>query len=121
MLNAENLMKLNKKCHKAATMRSILLSKIASGVRESIYESCLESDKTSYSIDVKSGCIEIELTRYGDVKISIGHDSELPTPNLENSIISCLPDWDDVEAKAEKDMREEQEFRDYLWRNCRYM
>lgn len=102
-------------------MRAKLFAKVAKEVHDSIYESSLESDNAYASFDCKSGTIEVELTRFGDVNVSVVHENDHSSPTLEKAISEHLPDWSDVEAEAEKDMREEQEFRDYLWRNCRYM
>lgn len=96
-----------------------MLSKISEDMHGKVYESALENSAHG-CYEFKSGWIEVSMFRTGEVEVMVVHHNEHESPRLEKAIECCLPDWYEVEAEAEKDMREEQEFRDYLWRNSRY-
>lgn len=50
----------------------------------------------------------------------IGVKKERDYPRIEEYIAHHLPDWYDVIDEHEKERREEDSFRDYLWQNFRW-
>lgn len=121
MEEARNLTKVNTSTPKSKPLRARLFAQIADGMRDRIYEASLECDNAYGSFEFGPASVEVDVSRYGEVNVCVVHDNEHSSPLLEKAIGDHLPDWSDVEAEAEKDRREEEEFRDYLWRNCRYM
>lgn len=119
MERVKNLTKANTLAPKPRSKRAELLSMISDVMRDKVYESALEKDAYG-EFEFPSGWVEITMMRNGEVEVAVVHHNEHESPALEKAIGDCLPDWSEVEAEAEKDAREEQEFRDYLWRNCVY-
>lgn len=105
---------------KTKSKRADLFLMISDCMRDKIYESALESDHVWWEFEFPSGWIEVSIHRNGFVEVSVVHCNEHESPTLEKAIADSLPDWSDVEAEAYESMRKEQEFRDYLWRNCRH-
>lgn len=121
MLEVKNLTKKHHLTRQMSQKRYAMVSEISEGIREKIYESSLECDCAFGSFPFPSGVIEVEVNRNGEVYVCVSHkENDHASPTLEALIADCIPDWYDVEAEAKKDLREEEEFRDYLWRNCRY-
>lgn len=52
--------------------------------------------------------------------VTIMSNKEREYPRIEEFLAHHLPDWSEVMKKVEKDRRDEMEFQDYLWRNCRW-
>ena len=52
--------------------------------------------------------------------VTITSAIEREYPRIEEYLAHHLPDWSEVMKKVEEDRREEMEFQDYLWRNCRW-
>ena len=97
------------------------ISMMSDYMRSEIYSSCLEHDIVCRSLDFGSCYVEIEMRSNGFVSTALVHeDSGHSSPLLEKMITDAMPDWSEVERKAERDSLDEQEFRDYLERNSRY-
>ncbi len=106
---------------KRTKKRASFLQSIVDSIEEAIYSECLWEDRISENIEYKDGWIEISMNSNGSCEVSVCHlDNEHESPRLEATIAGMLPDWWSVRTRAEDDEREEQEFRDYLWRNSRY-
>ena len=106
---------------KRTKKRASFLQSIVDRIEEAIYSECLFEDRISENIEYKDGWIEISMNSNGSCEVSVCHlDNEHESPRLEATIAGMLPDWWSVRTRAEEDEREEQEFRDYLWRNSRY-
>lgn len=118
---AENLSEFKVLTQKRTEKRISFLQSIADRIEEVIYSECLFEDRISENIEFKDGWIEINMNSNGSCEVSVCHlDNEHESPRLEATIADMLPDWWSVRTRAEEDERKEQEFQDYLWRNCRY-
>lgn len=118
---AENLSEFKVLTPKRTKKRASFLQSIVDRIEEAIYSECLWEDRISENIEYKDGWIEISMNSNGSCEVSVCHlDNEHESPRLEATIAGMLPDWWSVRTRAEEDEREEQEFRDYLWRNSRY-
>ena len=118
---AENLSEFKVLTPKRTKKRDSFLQSIVDRIEEAIYSECLFEDRISENIEYKDGWIEISMNSNGSCEVSVCHlDNEHESPRLEATIAGMLPDWWSVRTRAEEDEREEQEFRDYLWRNSRY-
>ena len=118
---AENLSEFKVLTPKRTKKRASFLQSIVDRIEEAIYSECLWEDRISENIEFKDGWIEISMNSNGSCEVSVCHiDNEHESPRLEATIAGMLPDWWSVRTRAEEDEREEQEFRDYLWRNSRY-
>lgn len=118
---AENLSEFKVLTPKRTKKRASFLQSIVDRIEEAIYSECLFEDRISENIEYKDGWIEISMNSNGSCEVSVCHlDNEHESPRLEATIAGMLPDWWSVRTRAEEDEREEQEFRDYLWRNSRY-
>lgn len=118
---AENLSEFKVLTPKRTKKRASFLQSIVDRIEEAIYSECLFEDRISENIEYKDGWIEISMNSNGSCVVSVCHlDNEHESPRLEATIAGMLPDWWSVRTRAEEDEREEQEFRDYLWRNSRY-
>lgn len=121
MENSRNLIKVNASAPQKQPKRLEILSKISDTMRQRVYESALENSTAYGTFEYNAGWVEVTMHRNGNVEVIVCHsDNEHQSPTLEKAIADWLPDWGEVEEEAEKDEREELEFRDYLWRNCRY-
>lgn len=97
------------------------LQSIVTMIEEAIYAECLCENRIFEKVEYRDGWIEISMNSNGGCEVSVCHlDNEHESPRLEATIAGMLPDWWSVRTRAEEDEREEQEFRDYLWRNSRY-
>ena len=118
---AENLSEFNVLNPKHGKKRASFLQSVVNRIEEAIYSECLWEDRISENIEHKDGWIEISMNSNGGCEVSVCHiDNDHKSPRLEATIAVMLPDWWSVRTRAEEDEREEQEFRDYLWRNSRY-
>lgn len=118
---AENLSEFKVLTPKRTKKRASFLQSIVDRIEEAIYSECLFENRISENIEYKDGWIEISMNSNGSCEVSVCHlDNEHESPRLEATIAGMLPDWWSVRTRAEEDEREEQEFRDYLWRNSRY-
>ena len=118
---AENLSEFKVLTPKRTKKRVSFLQSIVDRIEEAIYSECLFEDRIYENIEYKDGWIEIYVKSDGTTEVTVCHsDNEHESPRLEATIAGMLPDWWSVRTRAEEDEREEQEFRDYLWRNCRY-
>ena len=114
-------MKETKKGHKSyGEFAKSLIDTISKKMQAEIYESALDYDSIYKEFCFKSGNICITICRNGNVEVDVYHDNEHKSPTLEKAITSCLPEWGEIEEKVIRDRKEEQEFRDQLWRNCCY-
>lgn len=120
MESVRNLTKVNTSTSKLKSKRRDLSSMISDKIHDDIYESAFDSSHTYTVFEFKSGWINVYMDENGDVEVLVSHYNEHQSPALEKAICACLPDWRGIEDEKEMDQREEQEFRDYLWRNCRY-
>lgn len=119
--NAEKLSGFKVLTPKRTNKRISFLQSIVDRIEEAIYSECLFEDRIFENIEFKDGWIEISMNSNGSCEVSVCHlDNEHESPRLEATIAGMLPDWWSVRTRAEEDEREEQEFQDYLWRNCRY-
>ena len=117
----ESLSELNVLTSKRTKKRISFLQSVVDRIEEAIYSECLWKDRMSENIEYKAGWIEISMNSNGGYEGSVCHlDNEHKSPRLEAAIAGMLPYWWSVRTRAEEDEREEQEFRDYLWRNSRY-
>lgn len=106
---------------KRTKKRASFLQSIVDRIEKAIYSECLFEDRISDNIKYKDGWIEIYMKSDGTTEVTVFHsDNVHESPRLEATIAGMLPDWWSVRTRAEEDEREEQEFRDYLWRNSRY-
>lgn len=118
---AENLSEFKVLTQKRTKNRASFLQSIVNRIEEAIYYECLWEDRIYENIEFKDGCIAISMNSNGGCEVSVCHlDNWHESPRLESTIADMLPDWWSVRTRAEEDDREEQEFRDYLWRNSRY-
>lgn len=118
---AENLSEFKVLTPKRTKNRASFLQSIVDRIEEAIYSECLFEDRISENIEYKDGWIEISMNSNGSCEVSVCHlDNEHESQMLEATIAGMMPDWWSVRTRAEEDEREEQEFRDYLWRNSRY-
>lgn len=106
---------------KLATGRSGFISAIIKEIEDRIFEECLNDDKVFVVIRCKSGSVEVSMKSDGTNEVAVCHNNDHTSPTLEATITGMLPDWWSVQTRAEEEERKEQEFRDYLWRNFRYM
>ena len=118
---AENLSEFKVLTPKRTKKRASFLQSIVDRIEEAIYSECLWEDRISENIEFKDGWIEISMNSNASCEVAVCHiDDVHESPRLEATIAGMLPDWWSVRTRAEEDEREEQEFRDYLWRNSRY-
>ena len=118
---AESLSEFKVLTQKQTKRRDSFLQSIVDRIKEAIYSACLWEDRISESIEYNDGWIEICMKSDGTTEVTVCHSgNEHESPRLEAAIAGMLPDWWSVRTRAEEDEREEQEFLDYLWRNCRY-
>ena len=118
---AESLSEFKVLTKKRIKKRVSFLQSIVDRIEEAIYSECLWEDRIYESIDYNDGWIEIYMKSDGTTEVTVCHsDNEHESPRLEATIAGMLPDWWSIRTRSEEDEREEQEFRDYLWRNCRY-
>lgn len=107
--------------HKSQSKTSLFLVSLVKKVKQAIYDECLSGNRIILNEKCASGTIEIYMTSQGDCEVLVLHaDNEHRSPTLEATIVEMMPDWWSIQSKAEDEEREEQEFRDYLWRNSRY-
>lgn len=119
--SAEKLSEFNVLTQKRTDKRVSFLQSIVDRIKEAIYSECLWKDRISENIEYKDGWIEIYMKSDGTTEVTVCHsDNEHESPRLEATIADMLPYWWSVRTMAEENKREEQEFQDYLWRNCRY-
>ena len=52
--------------------------------------------------------------------VTITSASNREYPRIEEYLAHHLPDWSEVIKEVREARREENEFQDYLWRNCRW-
>ena len=98
------------------------IASIIDDIEARIFEECLQDDKIWMNVEYKDGWIEIYMTSKGDREVIVTHSgNEHESPTLASTIAGLLPDWYSVQTRAIEEERKEQEFRDYLWRNCRFM
>ena len=106
---------------KRTKKRVSFLQSIVDRIKEAIYSECLLEDRISESIEYNDGWIEIYMKSDGTTEVTVCHsENEHESPRLEATIAGMLPDWWSIRTRSEEDEREEQEFQDYLWSNCRY-
>lgn len=106
---------------KRPSKTALFLASLVEKMEKAIYDECLLENRISLNVKYASGTIEIYMTSQGDCKVAVIHaDNEHNSPTLEATIAGSVPDWWAIRSRAEEDERTEQEFRDYLWRNCRY-
>lgn len=97
-----------------------LLSKISKYMRDKIYESALDCDSVYENFWVQSGWIDITASKQGDVEVVVIHRNGHESPMLEKAIEKILPDWREIQAEREREIKEEDELRDYLQRSSSY-
>lgn len=120
MRKAENLSEIKKVGSKSPSCRPFL-DALVEKIEQAIYEECLTEDWVSVNAEYHDGWIEVFVKKDGTCEVSVCHsDNEHESPTLEATIAGMVPDWYSVQTKALEDKREEQEFKDYLWRFCRY-
>lgn len=118
---AESISEFKVLTQKRTKKRVSFLQSIVDRIEETIYSECLREDRIYESIDYNDGWIEIYMKSDGTTEVTVCHsENEHESPRLEDTIAGMLPDWWSIRTRSEEDEREEQEFRDYLWRNCRY-
>ena len=101
--------------------RDAFLTSIIEKIEERIYAECLGDDHVFVNIESNDGWIEVYMKSDGTCEVVVCHSkNEHESPMLESTITGMLPDWWSIHTRAEEDEREEQEFQDYLWANCRY-
>lgn len=106
---------------KRPSKTDLFLASLVEKMEQAIYDECLSEDRISLNVEYASGTIEISMTSQGDCEVEVIHaDNEHTSPTLEATIAGKMPDWWSIQSRAEEEERQEQEFRDYLWRNCRY-
>lgn len=98
-----------------------LLDRITDEMYEEVYCCALVDDYAHKTFDVKSGYIEITMYRNGESEIWIFHnENDHDSTMLQQAIAKNLPDWGEVEALAEYEDKQEENFQKYLWQNCRW-
>lgn len=118
---AESISEFKVFTQKRTKKRVSFLQSIVDRIEEAIYSECLLEDRIYESIDYNDGWIEIYMKSDGTTEVTVCHsENEHESPRHEDTIAGMLPDWWSIRTRSEEDEREEQEFRDYLWRNCRY-
>lgn len=118
---AENLSEFKVLTPKRTKKRVSFLQSIVDRIEEAIYSECLFEDRISENIEYKDGLIEIYMRSDGTTEVTVCYSYyEHESPRLEATIAGMQPDWWPVCTRAKEDEREEQEFRNYLWRNSRY-
>lgn len=118
---AESLSEFKVLTQKRTKKRVSFLQSIVDRIKEAIYSECLLEDRISESIEYNDGWIEIYMKSDGTTEVTVCHsENEHESPRLEATIAGMLPDWWSIRTRSEEDEREEQEFQDYLWSNCRY-
>lgn len=118
---AESISEFKVLTQKRTKKRVSFMQSIVDRIEEAIYSECLWEDRIYESIDYNDGWIEIYMKSDGTTEVTVCHsENEHESPRLEDTIACMLPDWWSIRTRYEEDEREEQEFRDYLWRNCRY-
>lgn len=80
------------------------LSKIADDMRGKVYASALENSACG-CFEYQSGWILVSIFRTGEAEVSVFHYNKHESPALEQAIKESMPDWYEVKAEAEKDMR----------------
>lgn len=106
---------------KRKSSKAKFLQDIVDRVEQVIYEECLTEDRISVSVEYHDGWIDIYMKSDGTCEVTVCHsDNEHESPTLETTIAGILPDWWAVQTRALEEERNEQEFRDHLWRCCMY-
>lgn len=106
---------------KRPSKTALFLASLVEKMEQAIYDECLFENRVSLNVEYASGTIDIYMTNQGDCEVSVIHaDNEHNSPTLEATIAGRIPDWWSIQPRAEDEERKEQEFQDYLWRNCRY-
>ena len=106
---------------KSPSKIALFLASLVEKMEQVIYEECMYKDRVSLIVEYASGSIEISMTNQGYCEVLVIHaDNVHNSPTLEATIAERVPDWWSIQSKVEDEERKEQEFQDYLWRNCRY-
>ena len=121
MRKASNLSDFKVSTPKMQSKTAKFLQELADRIEQAIYEECLTEDWISVNVEYHDGWIEVFMKNDGTCEVAVCHsDNEHVSPTLEATIAGILPDWYSVKTRALEEERKEQEFRDYLWRYCRY-
>lgn len=104
MERARSLTKRSVTVPQSRSKRAEKLSKIADDMRGKVYAPALEN--SAYGCyKYQSGCILASIFRTGEADVSVIHYNKHESPALEQSIKESMPDWYEVKAESEKDMR----------------
>lgn len=99
-----------------------LVDEINEHMQNEMY-SCIGTDFSAIGrFKLGSTYIDIDYSqrKVSETAVMITAATEREYPRIEEFIAHHLPDWGEVELKAERDRADEEEFQRYLWDNCRY-
>ncbi len=99
---------------------SKFLDFLVESMEKEIYEECLTNSVARLVYECESGLIEITMYSNGKCEVDVIHSNGHESPLLKSTITGMMPDWWSIHTEALNDFEEEREFKDYLWRNCRY-
>ena len=99
----------------------LFLDSIVKRMEKEMYDRCQFEDSVSLNFEYASGTIEVVVTKDGGCDVAVVHSgNEHISPTLEATIAGVMPDWWSIQTRSEQDGRDERDFKDYLWKNCRY-
>mgnify|MGYP003571443047 CR=1 FL=1 len=121
MQEARKLSEIKVSTPKRQSKMAKFLQELADRIEQAIYEECLTEDRISVNVEYHDGWIEVYMKSDGTCEVAVCHsDNDHESPTLEATIAGILPDWYSVRTRALEEERKEEEFRDDLWRCCRY-